>query len=55
MEEIKNRPADSEEKESILEEILIRGMSIQDAVVMIVDMLLAGIDTVTLNNVSLNY
>jgi len=50
MEGIKNRPADSDVDSSILEEILLRGMSMKDAVVMMVDMLLAGIDTVTLNN-----
>ena len=46
LEAIKNRPADSEEDPSILEEILIRGMSPKDAMVMVVDMLMAGIDTV---------
>ena len=53
MEGIRNRAADSEEDPSILEEILLHGMSIQDAVVMMVDMLLAGIDTVTLNIINL--
>ena len=53
MEGIRNRAADSEEDPSILEEILLGGMSIQDAVVIMVDMLLAGIDTVTLNIINL--
>ena len=48
MEDIKKRPADSEEDPSILEEILIRGMSPKDAMVMVIDMLMAGIDTVSL-------
>ena len=47
MEDIKKRPADSEEDPSILEEILIRGMSPKDAMVMVIDMLMAGIDTVS--------
>lgn len=59
MEKIKNRPAadQCEEDQSILEEILLRGMSLQDAVVMMVDMLLAGIDTVScsLNAVKIGF
>jgi hypothetical protein len=47
MEDIKNRPEDSEEDPSILEEILIRGMAPKDAMVMVIDMLMAGIDTVS--------
>lgn len=43
---MKQRPADSEEDPSILEEMLLRGMSPKDAIVMVVDMLMAGIDTV---------
>ena len=46
LESIKNRPADSDEDPSILEEILNRGISLQDATVLMVDMLMAGIDTV---------
>ena len=47
LQDIKNRPADSEEDPSILEEILNRGMSMPDATVLMVDMLMAGIDTVS--------
>ncbi len=46
---IKSRSASSsasEDEHSILEDLLIRGMSPKDAMVMVVDMLLAGIDTV---------
>lgn len=43
---MKQRPADSEEDPSILEEFFLRGMSTKDAVVMAIDMLMAGIDTV---------
>nr|QST15060.1 CYP362A7 protein [Diaphanosoma celebensis] len=45
MEKIKNRPEDSEEEPTILEELLVRGMSQKDALVMVIDMLMAGIDT----------
>ena len=57
LEDVKNRPADSEEDPSILEEILIRGMSPKDAMVMVIDMLMAGIDTVkpTQNNFCLKF
>ena len=47
MDDIKNRPAETEEDSSILEEILNRGMSMADAMVLMVDMLMAGIDTVS--------
>ena len=46
LEGMKNRQTDSEEDPSILEEIINRGMSLQDATVLMVDMLMAGIDTV---------
>jgi hypothetical protein len=46
LEEVKKRPIDSEVDPSILEIILMRGVSPQDAMVMGVDMFLAGIDTV---------
>ena len=46
LEDIKNRPADSDEDPSILEELLIRGMPPEEAIVMVVDMLMAGIDSV---------
>lgn len=46
LDDIKKRPADSEEDPSILEELLLRGMSKKDAIVIVVDMLMAGIDTV---------
>ena len=45
MEKIKNRPVDSEENDTILEQLLLRGLPAKDAVVMVVDMLMAGIDT----------
>ena len=48
LEAIKARPsASQDEHSSILEELLIRGMPPKDAMVMVVDMLLAGIDTVS--------
>ena len=46
MEAIKNRPADADGDVSILEELLIRGMTLKEATVMVVDLFLAGIDTV---------
>lgn len=46
LDDIKKRPADSEEDPSILEDLLLRGMSKKDAIVIVVDMLMAGIDTV---------
>ena len=46
LEKIKNRPADSDDDVSILEELLIRGMTLKEATVMVADLLLAGIDTV---------
>lgn len=45
VEEIKRRPADSDEEPSILEQMFERGLSSQDAVVMTIDLLMAGIDT----------
>nr|QST15059.1 CYP362A6 protein [Diaphanosoma celebensis] len=45
IEKIKSRPEDSDEEQTILEQLLLRGMSLQDAVVMVIDMLMAGIDT----------
>lgn len=45
IEMMKHKPADSEEDPSILEEFFIRGMSVKDATVMVIDMLMAGIDT----------
>jgi len=45
MEKIDNRPADSEEVSTILEEFLAGGMTPEDTVVMVIDMLMAGIDT----------
>lgn len=48
MASIKNRSADSDDDISILEELLIRGMSLKDATVLVTDMLMAGIDTVRL-------
>ena len=47
MEAINKRSADSDEDHSIIEEILIRGLSPKEAIVMVVDMLMAGIDTVS--------
>lgn len=40
------RPVDSQEEPSILEELFIQGISPKDAMVMVIDMLIAGIDTV---------
>ena len=45
MNKIKSRPEDSDEEPTILEQLLLRGMSPQDAVVMVIDLLMAGIDT----------
>ncbi|EFX79020.1 hypothetical protein DAPPUDRAFT_305015 [Daphnia pulex] len=45
LEVMTNRPADSDEDPSILEEFFIRGMSLKDATGMVIDMLMAGIDT----------
>ena len=42
---IQNRPADFEGEPTILEELLSRGLSLEDTVVMVIDMLMAGIDT----------
>lgn len=48
MEDIKKSSVHSEDDHGILEEILLRGLSSTDATVMVVDMLMAGIDTVSL-------
>lgn len=48
MEAIKKRDPDSDEDLSILEQLLIRGMTLSEAVVMVIDMLMAGIDTVSI-------
>lgn len=48
LEAAKQRPADSEEDPSILEEFFIRGMAPKEAIVTAIDMLMAGIDTVSL-------
>ena len=45
MEKIDNRPENSEEDPTILEEFLARGMTPEDTVIMVIDMLMAGIDT----------
>lgn len=48
LEAIKAQPADSVNNEmSILEELLVRGMPAKDAIVMVIDLLMAGIDTVS--------
>ncbi len=46
MENMKKRPVDSEEDPSILERFFQRGMTPKDAIVMVVDLLMTGIDTV---------
>ena len=48
MDDIKKRPADSEQDPSILEEILLRGMSPKDTIVTVIDLLMTGIDTVNI-------
>lgn len=55
MENVRSRPVDSQEASNILEEILLRGMSPKDATVMVIDMLLAGIDTVTIIRFTFSY
>ena len=45
LDKIQNRPAESEVERTILEELLVRGMSPQDAVELVINMLMAGIDT----------
>nr|QST15058.1 CYP362A5 protein [Diaphanosoma celebensis] len=45
LEKIKNRPEGVDAEQTILEELLVRGMSQKDALVMIIDMLMAGIET----------
>ena len=44
-EKIKNRPDNSDEQHTILEELLVHGMPLKDATVMVIDMLMAGIDS----------
>ncbi len=44
-EKIKNRPDNSDEQQTILEELLVQGMPLKDATVMVIDMLMAGIDS----------
>ena len=44
LEKIKNRRGETEDR-TILEELLVQGMSPKDAMVMVIDMLVAGIDT----------
>lgn len=48
MEAIKRRNPDEDEDPSILEQLLIRGMTLSEAAVMMIDMLMAGIDTVNI-------
>ena len=55
MEKIKNRPVDSEENDTILEQLLLRGMPAKDAVVMVIDMLAGGIDTTSYTSAFLLY
>jgi cytochrome P450 family 12 len=50
-EKIKNRPDNSDEQQTILEELLVQGMPLKDATVMVIDMLMAGIDS-TANTLS---
>ena len=48
IEKVKNRPPNCDDEDvSILEELLIRGMTLKEATVMVMDLLLAGIDTTT--------
>ena len=49
MENMKKRPVDSDEDPSILEQFFQRGMTPKDAIVMVVDLLMTGIDTVNKN------
>jgi len=51
MENMKKRPVDSEEDPSILEQFFQRGMTPKDAIVMVVDLLMTGIDTVNKNKI----
>lgn len=48
MEAIKHKNPDSDDDPSILEQLLIRGMKLPEAAVMMIDMLMAGIDTVNI-------
>ena len=48
MESINKRTADLDGDISILEQLLLRGMTLKEATVMVVDFFLAGIDTVKL-------
>lgn len=46
--DLKNRPHDSnEELDSVLEEIIMRGLPYKDAATVVMDIMLGGIDTVT--------
>lgn len=48
MEDIKHKKDDSTTDElSILEQFFVRGMSLEETIVMVTDLLVAGIDTVT--------
>ena len=47
LKKIENKKTDTEESEqSILEQLLARGMTLPEAAVMVIDLLMAGIDTV---------
>ncbi len=49
-------PNSSNENLSILEELLVRGMAPNDVTTMVIDMLMAGIDTVSYRQLtSVNY
>lgn len=48
MEAIKHKNPDSDDDSSILEQLIIRGMTLPEAAVMMIDMLMAGIDTVNI-------
>jgi cytochrome P450 family 12 len=55
MEKIKARPDDADEEHTILEELLVKGMSLKEATVMVIDMLMAGIDTTSNSSAYLFY
>ena len=48
MDDIEKRPEDSQELTTILEEVLVRGLSYKETVAMMIDFLMAGIDTVNI-------
>lgn len=54
MDDIKHRPEDSDERVSILGQVLLRGLSYPATVAMTIDFLMAGIDTVNLQIQSLH-